>query len=50
VLAQGGIDAARVAAILRAGAAGVALTGEVLLADDPGAACARIRRALDGPH
>jgi len=49
VLAQGGIDAASAGAILRAGAAGVALTGEVLLADDPFAACARIRRALDTP-
>jgi len=50
VLAQGGVDAERAAAILGAGAAGVALTGEVLLADDPGAACARVRRALDGPN
>lgn len=48
VIAQGGIDAARAGAIVAAGAAGVALTGEILLADDPAAACARIRRALDG--
>jgi len=48
VLAQGGVDAERVAALLAAGAAGVALTGEWLLADDPGAACARVRCALDG--
>jgi thiamine-phosphate pyrophosphorylase len=47
VLAQGGIDAARAAAAVRAGAAGVAVTGAVLGAADPGAAARALRRALD---
>jgi thiamine-phosphate pyrophosphorylase len=47
VLAQGGVDCERVPSLLDAGAAGVALTGEVQLADDPASACARLRRALD---
>jgi thiamine-phosphate pyrophosphorylase len=47
VLAQGGIDAARAAACVEAGAAGVCVTGEILLSDDPGAATARLRAALD---
>jgi len=47
VLAQGGIDAARAAAAVRAGAVGVAVTGAVLGAPDPGAAARALRAALD---
>ena len=47
VLAQGGAAPANVAALLRAGAAGVAVTGAILLADDPAAAASALRRALD---
>lgn len=47
VLAQGGIGAERAAACLRAGAAGVAVTGDLLLAPDPAAAAHRLRTALD---
>ncbi len=48
VLAQGGIDADNAAAVCQAGAAGVAVTGAVLMSHDPGAAAAALRRALDG--
>jgi len=48
VLAQGGIDAGNAAEVVAAGAAGVAVTGAILLADDPAAAAAALRRALDG--
>jgi len=48
VLAQGGIDAERAAAALEAGALGVAVTGTILSASDPGDAAARLRAALDG--
>lgn len=47
VLAQGGIAADNAGDALRAGAAGVAVTGAILLRDDPGAAAACLRRALD---
>jgi thiamine-phosphate diphosphorylase len=47
LLAQGGISASRAAACLRAGAAGVAVTGAILLAPDPGAAARALREALD---
>jgi thiamine-phosphate pyrophosphorylase len=47
VLAQGGIDAGSAAAAVAAGAAGVAVTGAILQAEDPGAAAAALRRALD---
>ena len=47
VLAQGGIDAGNAGAAVRAGAAGIAVTGAVLLSDDPGAAARSLRRALD---
>jgi thiamine-phosphate pyrophosphorylase len=47
VLAQGGIDAGNAAEVVAAGAAGVAVTGAILLADDPTAATAALRRALD---
>jgi thiamine-phosphate pyrophosphorylase len=48
VLAQGGIDAGNAAAARAAGAAGVAVTGAIWLAADPGAAAAKLREALDG--
>jgi thiamine-phosphate pyrophosphorylase len=47
VLAQGGITPARVRDVVAAGAAGVAVTGSVLAADDPAAAVRALRRALD---
>jgi len=47
VLAQGGIDAESAAACIRAGAAGVCVTGAILSAPDPGRAAAALRRALD---
>lgn len=47
VLAQGGLDAARARAAIRAGAAGVAVTGRVLHASDPVAAVRALRAALD---
>jgi thiamine-phosphate pyrophosphorylase len=47
VLAQGGIDASNAAEVVAAGAAGVAVTGAVLLADDPGRAAAALRSCLD---
>ena len=50
VLAQGGIDSERSRAAMAAGAAGVAVTGEILLADEPGAAAAALRAALDGTN
>ena len=46
-LAQGGVTAARAAACIEAGAAGVAVTGEILGATDPARAAEAIRRALD---
>jgi thiamine-phosphate pyrophosphorylase len=48
VLAQGGIDAANAARVVAAGAGGVAVTGAILAADDPGRAAAALRGALDG--
>ncbi len=48
VLAQGGIDPERGRAAIAAGAVGVAVTGEILLADEPAAAAAALRAALDG--
>ena len=47
VLAQGGVEASNAEACLEAGAAGIAVTGAVLMADDPGAAAAALRAALD---
>ena len=47
VLAQGGIDAERAAACVRAGAAGVAVTGEICAAPDPERASRALREALD---
>jgi thiamine-phosphate pyrophosphorylase len=48
VLAQGGVTADNAAACRRAGAAGVAVTGAILLAPDPAAAARALRAALDG--
>ncbi len=47
VLAQGGMSADRCGEVLGAGAAGVAVTGDLLLADDPVAATRALRAALD---
>jgi thiamine-phosphate pyrophosphorylase len=47
VLAQGGIEAGNAGAALDAGAGGVAVTGAILLADDPGRAASALRAALD---
>jgi thiamine-phosphate pyrophosphorylase len=47
VLAQGGVDASNAADCIRAGAAGVCVTGAILSAGDPGRAAAALRRALD---
>lgn len=48
VLAQGGLDAGNAAAAIAAGAAGVAVTGAILSADDARSAARALRRALDG--
>jgi thiamine-phosphate diphosphorylase len=48
VLAQGGIDRENARAAIAAGAAGVAVTGAILLADDPEQATRALREALDG--
>ena len=47
VLAQGGVDAGNAAALCAGGAAGIAVTGAILMADDPGRAAAGLRNALD---
>jgi thiamine-phosphate pyrophosphorylase len=47
VLAQGGIDAGNAGRMIAAGAAGVAVTGAILLAGDPAAAAGALRAALD---
>jgi thiamine-phosphate pyrophosphorylase len=48
VIAQGGIDAGNAAEAVRAGAAGVAVTGAILGAVDPEHAARALRAALDG--
>ena len=48
ILAQGGIRAANVADCLRAGAAGIAVTGAILLAPSPAAATRELRKGT-GP-
>jgi thiamine-phosphate pyrophosphorylase len=50
VLAQGGIDASVCREVVAAGAAGVAVTGAILMAADPEAAAAELRQALDGAN
>jgi thiamine-phosphate pyrophosphorylase len=47
LLAQGGLDAERAAAVVAAGATGIAVTGSVSQAADPVAAVRALRRALD---
>jgi thiamine-phosphate pyrophosphorylase len=47
LLAQGGVRPDLCAAALAAGAAGVAVTGDILMAEDPGRAAAALRAALD---
>jgi len=47
VLAQGGIDVSRCREVIAAGAAGVAVTGAILMTTDPETAAAKLRRALD---
>ena len=47
VIAQGGIDSDNASAAIAAGAAGVAVTGAILMADDPAAAARALRSALD---
>jgi thiamine-phosphate pyrophosphorylase len=47
VLAQGGVTPERCPELRRAGAGGVAVTGCILQADDPGAAAAALRARLD---
>ena len=47
VIAQGGLGVDNCAEVLRAGAAGIAVTGAVLGAENPGQASARLRAALD---
>jgi thiamine-phosphate diphosphorylase len=47
ILAQGGIEASNAGACVRAGAAGVAVTGAILAAADPAEAAAALRSALD---
>ncbi len=47
IIAQGGVEARRCADVLAAGAAGVAVTGAILMSQNPGAAAAELRQALD---
>jgi thiamine monophosphate synthase len=47
VYALGGVDAARAPECLAAGAAGVAVMGAVMTAEDPGAVVAALLAALD---
>ncbi len=47
VIAQGGLGAAQCAAVLSAGASGIAVTGAILMAPDPSAAARALREALD---
>jgi len=48
ILAQGGIRAEHCPELRAAGAAGVAVTGSILAAEEPGRAARELRRALDG--
>jgi len=47
ILAQGGVVAANARSCIECGAAGVAVTGSVLACEDPAAAAAALREALD---
>jgi thiamine-phosphate pyrophosphorylase len=46
VLAQGGIDADNAGAVIEAGGAGVAVTGAILMSENPERATSALRRAL----
>jgi thiamine-phosphate pyrophosphorylase len=48
VFAQGGVGATHCRELIGAGAAGVAVTGEILMSERPDKAAAALRRALDG--
>lgn len=48
VVGIGGIDAENAASVIRAGAAGIAVMSAILRADDPAAAAAALRKAVDG--
>ncbi len=48
VLAQGGLDAARARLAIEAGAAGIAVTGQLSQTADPAAVAAALRRGIDG--
>jgi thiamine-phosphate pyrophosphorylase len=50
VIAQGGLCADNARAAVEAGAAGIAVTGSILQADDPARATRALRDALDGAH
>jgi len=50
VFAQGGLAASNAASAIRAGAAGIAVTGALLAAADPGAAAAALRATVDGAN
>jgi thiamine-phosphate pyrophosphorylase len=47
IIAQGGVDESNAGEMIRAGAAGVAVTGAILMTGNPYAAAARLRSALD---
>ncbi len=47
VFAQGGVEAQHCTELVRAGAAGIAVTGAILMSNDPREAAARLRTALD---
>jgi len=47
-VAIGGIDAANAAAVMAAGAAGIAVVSAICAADDPRAAAAALRKAVEG--
>lgn len=47
-VAIGGIDAGNAAAVIAAGAAGIAVVSAICAVDDPQAAAATLRRAVDG--
>ncbi|MGH0031766.1 MAG: thiamine phosphate synthase [Myxococcota bacterium] len=47
VIAQGGLQASNARAAIEAGAAGIAVTGAILHADDPARAARALREALD---
>ncbi len=50
VIAQGGIESHGIADLVQAGAAGIAVTGTVLMSTHPGTETAALRAALDAAH